>query len=92
MSFLFAADIVDHNIIFIDGKCTFHGMDVDASVTSASRTNFLNPLKQATELNTRNKTKFLSWSTVWQGMLVMRYVDFDDLMRLLDYDKRVDIL
>jgi len=33
MSVLFAADNVDHNIITIDGKGTFRGMGVIASVT-----------------------------------------------------------
>jgi len=33
MSMLFAADNVDHNVITLDGKGIFHGMNIIASVT-----------------------------------------------------------
>ncbi|KAH3852469.1 hypothetical protein DPMN_094979 [Dreissena polymorpha] len=63
MSVLFAADNVDHNIVTLDGKGTFHGMGIIASITSGTRTYFLFPQKQTSVLNTRNETKILSWST-----------------------------
>ena len=65
MSVLPAADSVDHNTLNIDGKCTFHGLGVNTYINPALRTNFLIPQKQATELNTRTKTKFLYWSNGW---------------------------
>ena len=43
MSVLFAADNVDHNIITLDGKGTFHGIGVIASVTPGKQMNDLIP-------------------------------------------------
>ncbi|KAH3722411.1 hypothetical protein DPMN_065370 [Dreissena polymorpha] len=57
MSVLFAADNVDPNFVILDGKGTFHGMGIIASITPGTRTNFLIPQKQTSVLNTRNKTK-----------------------------------
>ena len=37
MSVLFAADNIDHNIITIDGKGTFHGMGIISALTPARR-------------------------------------------------------
>ena len=60
MSVLPGADSVDHNTITIDGKCSFHGMGVKTSITHRITDEFSDSAKQATELNTRNKTKFVS--------------------------------
>ena len=49
-SVLFAADNVDHNIITIDGKGTFHGMGIVAAVTPGQRTNRLIPRRNISEL------------------------------------------
>ena len=91
MSVLFAADNVDHNVITIDGKGTFHGMGVIASVTPGKRTNRLIPRRQISELKTENKTKI--------PILEYRFarhacheVVFEDLPRFLDCDQRIDIL
>ncbi|KAH3795305.1 hypothetical protein DPMN_148855 [Dreissena polymorpha] len=66
-------------------------MCVNTSSTPASRTHFLIPQKQATELNTRNKTSIpiLDYRCARHN-----YTEevFEDLTRCLDYDKRVDIL
>ena len=50
MSVLFAANNVDHNIITIDDKGTFHGMGVIASVTPGKQTNHLIPRRPISEL------------------------------------------
>jgi len=57
MSVIFAADNVDHNIITIDGKGTFHGMGVIASITPGKQMNRLIPRRQISKMKTENKTK-----------------------------------
>ncbi|KAJ8023883.1 hypothetical protein HOLleu_36450 [Holothuria leucospilota] len=41
LSLLFAGDNVDHNIITIDGKGTFHGMGMIAALTPEKQTSYL---------------------------------------------------
>ena len=91
MSVLFAADNVDHNIITIDGKGTFHGMGVIAAVTPGKQTNHLIPRRQISELKTENKTKI--------PILEYRFakhacheVVFEDLLIFFDSDNRIDIM
>ena len=91
MSVLFAADNVDHNIITIDGKGTFHGMGVIAAVTPGKQMNRLIPRRHISELNSENKTKI--------PILEYRFakhacheVVFQDISRFVECDRRIDIL
>ena len=43
---LFAADNVDHNILTLDGKDTFHGMGMIAAVTPGRHTSHVVPRKR----------------------------------------------
>ena len=43
MALLFAADNVDHNILTIDGKGTFHGMSMIAAVDARTEDRPLHP-------------------------------------------------
>ena len=73
MSVLFAADNVDHNIITIDGKGTFHGICVSLPLSPLENRQtilFREDRSQSWKLKTRRQ--FLSWSTGLQSMLVMR--------------------
>ena len=85
MSVLFAADNVDHNIITIDGKGTFH------AVTPGKQTNHLIPRRQISELETENKTTipFLEYRFAKHAC---HEVVFEDLPRFLDSDNRIEIL
>ena len=69
MSVLFVADNVDHNIITIDGKGTFHGMGVIASGTPGKHTNHLIPRRPISEL--KIEIPILEYRFA-RGMLVMR--------------------
>ena len=91
MSVLFAADNMDHNIITVDGKGTFHGMGVIAAVTPGKQTSHLIPRRQISELKTENKTKI--------PILEYRFakhacheVVFEDLPIFFDSDNRIDIM
>ena len=91
MSVLFAADNVDHNIITIDGKGTFHGMGVIATVTPGKQMNRLILRRHISELKSENKTKI--------PILEYRFakhacheVVFEDIPRFVDCDRRIDIL
>ena len=65
MSVLFAADNVDHNIITIDDKGTFHGMGVIASVTLGKQTNHLIRIDILLEV----PLSFKEATPNWQGMM-----------------------
>ena len=82
MSVLFAADNVDHNIITIDGKGTFHGMGVVASVTPGKQTNHLIPRRPISELK------------IEIPILEYRFARHacHEVVRFLDSDIRIDIL
>ena len=41
LSLLFTGDTIDHNIITIDGKDTFHGMGMITALTSGKKTSHL---------------------------------------------------
>ncbi len=92
LSVLFAADNVDHNIITIDGKGTFHGMGIVAAVTPGQRTNRLIPRRNISELKTaENKTKIpiLEYRFAKHAC---REVVFQEFPRFVDCDRRIDIL
>ena len=54
---LFAADNVDHNILTIDGKGTFHGMGMIAALTPGQKTNQRIPRFKMNELNIVQSSK-----------------------------------
>ena len=54
---LFAADNVDHNIVTLDGKGTFHGMGVLAAVTPGNKVANTVLIRKLSDLNTIDQTK-----------------------------------
>ena len=57
MALLFAGDNMDHNILTIDGKDTFHGMGMIAALTAAQKNNQTLPRHTITEQNTVEMSK-----------------------------------
>ena len=57
VAILFAGDNVDHNIISLDGKGTFHGMGMIAAVTPKQNTMLIIPRRSILELNHAEKSK-----------------------------------
>lgn len=57
MMLLFAADNVDHNIITLDGKGTFHGMGMIAATTPGKQVSYTVPRKKISELNITSEAK-----------------------------------
>ena len=92
MSVLFAADNVDHNIITIDGKGTFHGMGIIAALTPAQRMTRTIQRKQVSDLKTGDtKIPVLEYRFARHAC---REVVFKDIPRYVDscLSKRIDIL
>lgn len=54
---LFAADNVDHNILTLDGKGTFHGMGMIAASTPGQKTTHVIPRKKVSELNVKEMSR-----------------------------------
>ena len=88
---LFAADNVDHNIITLDGKGTFHGMGMIAALTPGLITNLTIPRRQSAELNIVDHTK-IEIIRLRFAKHARRSMKFKALPNGLDYDRRVDIL
>ena len=54
---LFAADNVDHNIVTLDGKGTFHGMEMMAAVTPGKQRHRVVPKRKAFTENVTDRAK-----------------------------------
>ena len=54
---LFAADTVDHNIVTLDGKGTFHGMGMLGAVTPGNKVAHTVLRRKLSDLNTIDQTK-----------------------------------
>ena len=91
-SVLFAADNVDHNVMTLDGKGTFHGMGIIAALTPAQVTTRPIPRKNISDLNICDrKIPLLEYKF---SRNVCREAVFKEIPRFLDSElsKRVDIL
>ena len=53
---LFAADNVDHNIVSLDGKGTFHGMGMIAGITPSQKISHTVFRKNISQLQVTEKT------------------------------------
>ena len=91
MALLFAADNVDHNILTIDGKGTFHGMGMIATLTPGQRTDLCIPRHRTTELNIVEKSKVAIIDHRF-ARHVRREITFNELPDLTKCDTRVDVL
>lgn len=91
MTLLLAADNVDHNILTIDGKGTFHGMGMVAALTPATRTVRTIPRKKASELNIIDASKVPIVDYCFKKQ-VHKDVIFKELPRYPVFDKSIDLL
>lgn len=88
---LFAGDNVDHNILTIDGKGTFHGMGVIAAITPGKKRECIIPRKHIGTLDfaVQSKIPVIEYrfaKHVRQSMV------FNDLPTLINVDRTVDVL
>ena len=91
MALLMAADNVDHNILSIDGKGTFHGMGMIAAVTPGQKTVHVITRHHAAELNVVEKSKIAIIDHRF-ATHVCRDVAFAALPSLPEFDQRIDML
>ena len=68
VSMLFTGDNVDHNILTIDGKGTFHGMGIIAALTPRKQFDIVVPRKQVAELHVRTYLQVMTWMRYDEGM------------------------
>ena len=78
---LFAGDNVDHNIITIDGKGTFHGIGIILAPTPGKKKDYVIPRQNVTNLNISVKNKI--------PIIEHRFVK---LQLLTECDRNTDIL
>ncbi|KAJ8027175.1 hypothetical protein HOLleu_32241 [Holothuria leucospilota] len=88
---LFAGDNVDHNILTIDGKGTFHGMGMIAAISPRRRTNWTIPRQNISDLNIVKRTK-IEIKEHQFASYVHRNIQFRKLPTLCECDKRIDLL
>lgn len=88
---LLAADNVDHNIITLDGKGTFHGMGMIGAITPGKKVNQIIPRRRMSDLNITELTKIeiKEYNTAEQ---IRRRVNFHAIPLLPGSDMSVDIL
>ncbi len=86
----FAADNVDHNVLTIDGKGTFHGMGMIAAMTPGQSTKRIVPRRNISEVNIVDKTKVEIIEHRFSGH-AHRTVKFQELPKHV-CDRRIDLL
>ena len=88
---LFAADNVDHNVLTIDGKGTFHGMGMIGAMTPGQNTKHIIPRRNTLEVSIAEKTKVEIIEHRFASH-AHRNINFQELPKHLDCDRRIDIL
>ena len=88
---LFAADNVDHNVLTIDGKGTFHGMGMIGAMTPRQNTKRIIPRRNTLEVSIAEKTKVEIIEHLFASH-AHRNINFQELPKHLDCDRRIDIL
>ena len=88
---LFAADNVDHNIVTIDGKGTFHGMGMIAAVTPGRQVSYTILRQKLCELKLTNETK-IPIKEYHFSKHALCHIQFQPLPMLNDEDHRIDLL
>ena len=88
---LFAADNVDHNVLTIDGKGTFHGMGMIGAMTPGQNTKRIIPRRNTLEVSIAEKTKVEIIEHRFSSH-AHRNINFQELSKYLDCDRRIDIL
>jgi len=88
---LFAGDNVDHNIVTIDGKGTFHGMGMIAALTPGRKTKRIIPRRNVSELKYVEKTKIDIVDYRFANH-ASRKIVFKELIKSCKCDRTVDVL
>ena len=90
MAVLFAGDNVDHNILTIDGKGTFHGMGMIAPLTPGRKPNQIIPRQSISELKYTEKTKIDI--VEYRFASHARRIVFKELLKSSKCDRTIDVL
>ena len=91
MMLQFAADNVDHNLLTLDGKGTFHGMGIIAAMTPGQKVTRTIPREVISRIHLTEKTKIPIIDYRFANK-TRRDIVFQVLPPLPDCDKRIDIL
>ena len=87
----FAADNIDHNTITLDGKGTFHGMEIIDALIPAQKANRMISRHNISQPNITEKSRIeieqLRFSNKARGDIL-----FQDLPKCLDFDDNIDTL
>ena len=91
---LFAADNVDHNILTIDGKGTFHGMGMIAALTPRQETLHKIPRHKTAELNIVDKSTIVIIDHRFPKHLSreITFAELSELTNVPKIDRSVDLL
>ncbi|KAI3379074.1 hypothetical protein SNEBB_002215 [Seison nebaliae] len=90
-SLLFAGDNVDHNIITLDGKGTFHGMGMIATITPGNQVSRIISRQKMADLKLVELTK-IDIIDYRYAKHISRNIDFQPLTLSSACDRTVDIL
>ena len=88
---LFAADNVDHNILTIDGKGTFHGMGMIVALTPGQRSVHAIPRHKITDLIIPEDAK-VTITDYNRSRYARESIKFQDLPIFPECDKKIDLL
>jgi len=89
--FLFAADNVDHNIVTLDGKGTFHGMGMIAAATPGTSVTYTVLRRKVCELNLTNETQ-IPIKEYRYSKNIRSSIRFQPLPFVSNLEHRVDLL
>ncbi len=91
IALLFAGDNVDHNILTIDGKGTFHGMGIIAAITPGRKKDCIIPRRHITNLDFAEQIKIPVIRYRFAKHVCQTTV-FNNLPALISCDRTVDVL
>ena len=91
MALLFARDNVDHNILTIDDKGTFHRVGMIAALTPGQKKDHIIPRRNAANLDfsVKSKIPLIEYSFAKH---VSHTIMFEQLPALVSRDKTIDVL
>ena len=91
MALLFARNNVDHNILTIDGKGTFHGMEITVALTLGQKKDHIIPIRNFANsvFSVKSKIPIIQYSF---DKHVSQTTMFEQLPALVSSDKTTDVL
>ena len=91
MALLFAGDNVDHNILTIDGRGTFHGMGIIAALTPGRKKDRVIPRRNITNLDFSVQSKIPIIEHRF-AKHVRQTIVFEQLPAFVNCDRTIDVL